>query len=147
MIVGHTPNRFEGDVAANVVWDDEAHSIIRIDLLNYTWPEYHEAIQQIVTEAGQQSHRVDVIIHNPSDPAPGNPLPHLRSSIRQIAAVTNIRMIVTIPSRRLPGFIRALADTVLHGYGANSNQQAIFVNSLAEARQRIREHREQSAQA
>ncbi|MBC7814596.1 MAG: hypothetical protein H7175_25800, partial [Burkholderiales bacterium] len=134
-------------VAAKVEWDDEEHTILRVDLLSYTWPEYHEAIQQVVTEAGQQSHRVDVIIHNPSDPAPGNPLPHLRSSIRQIAAVTNIRMIVTIPSRRLPGFIRALADTVLHGYGANSNQQAIFVNSLAEARRRINEDRGKSAKA
>lgn len=132
---------------ATVIWDDEARTILRVDLHNHTWAEYNDAVQQVVEQVSQQSHRIDIIINNPGSPAPGNPLPHLRASIHQIGMIPNIGLVAAINSRRMPGFIRALVDMVLRGYGGASQQRVRFVNTLDEARRRIHEDREKPAKA
>ena len=135
-------------MAANVVWDDEAHSIIRIDLSGFTWAEYHAAVQEAVQTASQQSQRVDVIINNPGSLPSGNPLPHLRESIHQLGQIPTLGTIVSINSQRLPGFVRRLVNVVLHSFGVDEAQTAAgFENTLDEARERIRELRDEAAKA
>ncbi|MBC7814597.1 MAG: hypothetical protein H7175_25805 [Burkholderiales bacterium] len=130
-----------------VEWDDEEHTILRFDLAKgHTWAEYHAAVLTLVEMSKQTSGRVDVIINNPFGLPPGNPLPELRRTVPVYSTITNLGLVIAINSRRLPGFIESLIKIATQVVGI-AEDRSEFVNTLDEARQRIREHRKQSAQA
>lgn len=134
-------------MTTRVEWDDEEHTIIRLDLAEgHTWREYHEAVQTVIEMAKQTPGRVDVIINNPYGLPAGNPLPHLRRSVLMFTSISNLGVVVSINPRQLPGFIQSLVDIVVRAAGLTV-QRGGFVNTVDEARQRIREKREEAANA
>jgi hypothetical protein len=131
-------------MTVRMIWDDEAHSVIRLDFCDpYTWSDFHESIHNVIEEVRKQPNRVDLIITNSIGLPPGNALPHFRQAEAVFQGVPNLGSIMAVNPRKMPGFIKAMIEVVMRTYGSKGRIKPTFVNTLEEGRQRIAEDREQ----
>ena len=67
-------------MSITVHWDDEAQTIIRLDVSPYTWDEFHVAFEEAFALAQSVSNRVDFIVNAPPSirTPTTNYLPHLQ---------------------------------------------------------------------
>lgn len=101
-------------MSLEVKWYDDAHTILVATLAkDTTWDEYHSAVDQIISEAKQANHRVDVIFHDEVGMPIGNPMPHLKQGIAKMGKEPNIGYYVIAGSRGSSGFVRAMIEIVL----------------------------------
>lgn len=125
----------------NVVWDNEAKTIIRSEGVGeWTWEEFHEALQKIVEMMKTVEHRVD-LIHNhvPGSRRPsGSGMPHFQRAIRIMPPNIGLNIFVNTNS-----FGRAIVSIFTRVYGGQSSGKLIMVASLEEAYALIRKDREQ----
>lgn len=115
-------------------WQDDAHSIIRLDIHDeVTWELWHKAVDQIVAQLDETPHRVDLIFNDSVGFPPGNSLNHLRASNMRMRACPNLGIIVTVSSRSLSVFTRIMVGIVARLSGRSAPDQRLFVETLDEA--------------
>ncbi len=119
-----------------VIWDNNAQTAIRTEWQgNWTWDEYHQALDEVARLMKSVSHPVDVI--NTSAPnavmPKGNPIPHFRRAAKQLP--NNNRF--TINTGRT-GFAQTMMK-IFRRMFPKLKVTFFFASSLEEARQIIAE--------
>ena len=129
-----------------VKWYDPEHTILIGTIAKNTiWDDYHKAIDQIVHEASQVSHRVDVIILDDVGMPVGNPMPHIKLGVSKLVKQDNIKLSIIAGSRGSSGFVRAVFEALgkMFMKSGTTNNQGFggFTKTLDEAITRIKTDR------
>jgi hypothetical protein len=124
-------------MSINVAWDDQAHTIIRLDYHEpvLSWAEYDAAVDKSYALAYAVGYPL-AIIHNTGNVSmpPGSAFPHVQRAMRQVPE--NVLVTVTIVEN---AFARALLPFIIRPM---IGTQLKFAHSLDEARQIIADQRE-----
>jgi hypothetical protein len=104
----------------SAVWDDEAHTIIRLDVRGaWTWEEYYDTLQQVEQMMQGVTHRVDMINvrHADAQMPAGTILPHIERAMRSMMEQLGIRVSVgsNVYSRTIRRVLTALRPDQMRG--------------------------------
>ena len=123
-------------------WFDAEHTIIQMDIFGQvTWDEWHTAIDKIINEIKNTSHRVDIIFHDSVGMPKGNPIPHLNLTNKKFGEQPNIGIIVTVSPRRVSSFVEMIIKIILRGSKRQKSSNGSFVTTMDEALNRIKQSR------
>jgi hypothetical protein len=119
-----------------VNWDDEAQSIIRLNVSPYTWDEFHSAFGEAFALAQTAPHRIDFIFNVPNSirTPSANYLTHLREEFARVPA--NAGIFVQSGGSQFGKLIASLFANMV-GW----NRRILFVNSVQAAREKIAQAR------
>lgn len=123
-----------------VVWDDDAKTILRTDIIApITWEEFDTEIEIMNQFAASIPYPIDLIINPGSTPMPlvGSPIPHIKRAFR--LRPDNVRVVVCVASNTFARVITAAIGEI--HIGARSR---VF-ESLDDARECIQKARAQAA--
>jgi hypothetical protein len=125
-------------------WDDDHHTILRIDIHgDSTWEQQYKVVDEAVETLQGVSYRLDVIVHIVGPIPPGDPIPHLKDAVSKLRACPNLGLVVIVNKRT---FYRSIAELVLRlAYRAGSPHHGGFVDTLDDARQVIAKNRANAA--
>ena len=124
-------------------WDDDNHTILRIDIHgDSTWAQQYEVVDEAVEALQGVAYRLDVIVHTIGQLPPGDPIPHLKDAISKLRACPNLGLVVIVNRRT---FYRSIVELVLRLYSTQNQHHGGFVDSLDEARQIIAKSRANAA--
>lgn len=114
-------------------WQDEEHKIMQVDILDpVSWEEWHVTLNTLVETVKQADQRVDIIFNNTVGIPPGNPLPHLKTTILKLKTAPNIKMIVFSGNLSVANFVKSLINIVIRAMPVTWNPTMEFVTSLDE---------------
>lgn len=132
-------------MAHHVVWQDDQHSIIRLDIVTEgSWGEIHAAVDEIDEELRKVHHRVDIIFYSTVQLPPGSPLPHFKITSERLAKHRNMGLFVSVAPRQETPFIKTMIDIVRRVYDSGDQHYGGFVNSLDDAEALIMKDRAKS---
>lgn len=124
-------------------WDDDNHTILRIDIHGDSrWEQQYVVVDEAVETLLGVSYRIDMIIHTVGQIPNGDPIPHLRDAISKLRACPNLGLVVIVNRRT---FYRSIVELVLRLYRAGKQHHGGFVDTLDDARQVIAKSRANAA--
>ena len=123
-------------------WYDDEHSILHITADGtVTWDEYHAVYDEARLLVMASPHFVDLIADPENRMPPGNPLPHFSQLIAKWTGVANFGNLYVVRNSRLNGFIQGAAGIAGKMTRTPITERVLFVTTLDEALNRIRDHR------
>jgi hypothetical protein len=130
---------------SHVFWDNDEKTVIRNEAEGrWTWEEYHEGVDRIVTMMHSIPYRVDLItVSMPNAVMPkGSVVPHFQRALRLLPANTGLLIVVNKDpiSRGLAKFFTSLP-------GSSKQRKSIFAAHLEEARALIAKDRAKQSNA
>jgi len=114
-----------------VFWDDPQQTIIRSESSGqWTWDEYHAAVEQVVALANSTNQRVDLIINSlPGAAAPsGSSIPHYQRAQRIMP--DNVRLNIIVNTNT---FGRMIINTFTRLNAGKGGLKVVAAGSLEEA--------------
>ncbi len=115
-------------------WQDDDHTIIRIDIYGeVTWPLWYAAVDQVAQAVSQSSRRVDLIFNDSVGMPKGNALPHLKATNAKLTQHANMGLIVSVSAQHLTTFTRMMINILSRVYGVDNSHNGGFVDSLDKA--------------
>ncbi len=94
-------------------WHDEEHGIIRLDIDGVvTWDGMYIAVDNICSELGKRSDRVDIIFNVKVGMPKGNPMPHLKAVMNKLASHKNLGLIANVSSVGMSSFSKTMREMV-----------------------------------
>jgi len=129
-------------------WHDEAHSIIRVDMIGQvSWEAFNILTDRVCEELAKADHRIDLIYNDKVGMPKGNPMPHLKSSSTRMMSHKSLGLIVTVSSRSISGFTKLMIDIMMRAYQIDKTHMGGFVDTMDEALAIISKNRAQEKAA
>src|SRR6185369_11958287 len=95
-------------------WQDEEHKIMQVDILDpVSWGEWHDTLNTLIETVKQADEHVYIIFNNKASIPPGNPLPHLKTTILKLKTAPNIKMLVFSGNLSIANFVKSLINIVI----------------------------------
>lgn len=115
-------------------WHDDEKSIIRIDITgDVEWAGFHDVINQTADALKQAPRRVDIIFHDRVGMPPGNPLPHLKTSVSKLADNPKTGLIYVVSPDQISRPVQMLISIVMRVYGIDTSHVGGFVHTMEQA--------------
>lgn len=128
----------------DIHWDDDAQSVIRVDVHpEATWDEFHLVVDRVIWAMRTVSHRVDVIF-NVEGLLSGKPIPQLDRHAATFAEDENLGMVVTASGHEALSAVHSVIMRVLGVYKVPSQHSGGYFLTLDNAREAINSLRESS---
>ena len=126
----------------DIHWDDDAQTVIRVDIHPYaTWDEFHMIVDRVIWAMRTVTHRVDIIFNVEGKPS-GNPIPHLLPNAATFAENENLGMVVTASDESALTALHSVIMRILGVYKLEARHSAGYFISLDEARKVLHRLRE-----
>jgi hypothetical protein len=115
-------------------WHDDDHTILRIDIYGeVAWDAYHQAMDQVADVLAKTSNRIDLIFNDKVGLPPGNPVPHIRTSLMKLAQYPHMGLAITVHNRKVFAFIQPIIDTLIQLAKLDETHYGGFLSTLDEA--------------
>lgn len=115
-------------------WQDPEHTIIRVDIEGQvTWEEYNILTDRIAEELKNSNHRIDLIYNDKVGMPKGNPLPHLKSSLAQMATHDTFGIIASVSSRSVSNFTKVMVDIMMRAYQIDRSHDGGWYSTVEQA--------------
>ena len=115
-------------------WQDDEHSIIRLDMHgDVTWALWYAAIDNVVEELGKSAHRIDLILNDTVGMPKGNALPHLKTTSAKLTSQPNMGLIVTVSAQNIGAFTKMMVGIMSRVYGIDNSHSGGFVDTVDKA--------------
>lgn len=127
------------NMPVDMAWEDSSKSIMLCTSHGeWTWDEYHTALEQAVEQFQAAQHSVDLILARaPTATMPsGSPMPHFQRAMRMMPS--NVGLIIFINTS---GFSRALVSIFSRIFMDREQPRLVIVASHEEAHAVIASHR------
>lgn len=127
-------------------WYDDAQTILHVTADgSVTWDEYHAVYDEALERVKASPHRVDVIADTENRMPPGNPLPHFSRLISSWNGVRTFGNLYVVRNSRLNGFVQSAAGIAGKLSRVPIAERVLFVTTLDEALNKIRDSRAEDA--
>ncbi|MBA3869206.1 MAG: hypothetical protein H0X30_08630 [Anaerolineae bacterium] len=115
-------------------WYDDDHTIGHLDMHGtVSWQEWNEAVDNLADELAKVQYRLDFIFNDRAGLPPGNPLPHLKATMKKLSLYPNMGIVVMVSKRSIATLVGAFVNIVATATKTDLNCNGGFVNTVEEA--------------
>lgn len=115
-------------------WYDDEQTIIRLDIVgDVTWDGWYKAMDGIFAELNQSSHRIDIVLYDKSGMPKGNPMPHVKNTMRKFEQYETLGKVIIVNAKKRSAFAKVVLDVVMRAMSITGDRHGTFVNTLEEA--------------